>query len=527
MFTKPQILTGCSIAIFALMSACSQDQSTSSNSASTTAAETVTNNEAIATTPLGKLQGELLADKDVIAFKGVHYGQSTAGENRFLPPKPMLPWEGIKEATEFGDSCPQGGEVGRTTKTGKLLGHSEDCLVLNVWTPAADDKQRPVMVWLHGRGFYAGSGAEALYDGANLANRGDLVVVTINHRLNVFGYMYLGDVGGEKFAASGNAGVQDMQLALEWVRDNISAFGGDGSNVTIFGESGGGVKVTTLLGTPSAKGLFQRGIIQSGARPTGIPLASAKQATKTVMEKLKLSTAEELQALPMETLLAAVANPVRTTPNFGPVTDGGYLPRDMFLPDSAPSAVGVPIIVGSNENEYSLYERTNPNFGKMTNAELEAALKPELGERYGAVIAAYAESRDTSDPWEIYIAIRSNRFHAGTNLVASIHSAAAPVYLYSFDFKATERLGAAHGAEIPFVYNNATENPNARPGADKVETAMSEAWIAFARTGNPNHSGIPEWPTYNTDTRQGMIFDVESTIVNDIRALERKVWETE
>ena len=509
---------------FAILSACSGDRGATTADVSDTAASVMTD-PALARTPLGRLRGQALDNKNVVVFKGVHYGKSTAGNNRFLPPQAVEAWEGVQDATQFGDVCPQGGDVGRTTISGETLDISEDCLVLNVWTPAADDKARPVMVWLHGRGFYAGSGSEQLYDGANLAKRGDLVVVTINHRLNVFGYMYLGEVGGEKFAASGNAGVQDMQLALEWVRDNIAAFGGDGNNVTIFGESGGGVKVTTLFGTPSAKGLFQRGIVQSGARPTGIPLAAAKQATATVMEKLKVSTAEELQALPMETLLGAVANPVRTTPNFGPVTDGGYLPRDMFVPDSAPSAVGVPMIVGSNRNEYALYERANPNYGKMTEAELEAALKPELGEQYGKVIAAYAESRDTTNPWDLYIAIRSNRFHAGTNLVASVHSQAAPVYLYSFDFKATEMLGAAHGAEIPFVYSNATTSPNARPGADKVETAMSEAWIAFARTGNPNHPGMPEWPTYNTETRPGMVFDVESKVVNDIRKLERTVWE--
>src|SRR5690606_26441286 len=167
-------------------------------------------------------------------------------------------------------------------------------------------------------------------------------------------------------------------------------------------------------------------------------------------------------------------------PNFGPIVDGGYLPRHMFVPDSAPSAVGVPVMVGSNRDEYALYERGNPNYGKMTEAELEAALKPTLGDRYEEVIAAYSESRGTSDPWDLYIAIRSNRFHAGTNALASVHSKSAPVYLYSFDFQASEQLGAAHGAEIAFVFSNATENPDARPGAKQVEDAMSEAWIAFA-----------------------------------------------
>lgn len=504
-----------------LLSACSQD------STRQTVADEQAAARPIANTPLGQIAGQPETGKDVLVFKGIHYGQSTAGENRFRPPQPIQPWEGVKEAREFGPVCPQGGEAGRRVKdSDELLPMSEDCLVLNIWTPALDDARRPVMVWFHGRGFYAGAGSEPLYDGANLARRGDLVVVTVNHRLNAFGYLYLGDSGGEEFATSGNVGVQDMELALRWVRDNIHAFGGDGSNVTIFGESGGGVKVGTLLGVPSAKGLFQRGIIQSGARLTGIPLEDARRSTEQLMEALKVSTVQELQAIPMEELLAAISRrDGRTTPNFGPVTDGSYLPQDMFSPESAPSAHGVPIIVGSNRDEYSLYERSNPKFGQMTEAELEQALRPSLGDKYEEVVAAYSESRGTDNPWDLMIAIRSSRFHRGTVRLAEVHSRVAPVYFYSFDFPVTERLGAAHGAEIAFVFNNASENPAAREGTTAVETAMSEAWIAFARSGNPNHPALPHWPTYDTESRAAMIFDAETRVVNDPRPLERKVWE--
>ena len=246
--------------------------------------------EPIAQTKLGALRGVRLDAPGVLVFKGVHYGQSTAGAARFKPPQPVVKWQGVADATRFGDTCPQGGDVGRRTKVeGEILPMSEDCLVLNIWTPALDGKARPVMVWFHGRGFYAGAGSERLYDGARLAKRGDLVVVTVNHRLNVFGHLYLGKVGGEEFATSGNAGTQDMQLALEWVRDNIAAFGGDGSNVTIFGESGGGAKVSTLLGVPSARGLFKRGIIQSGPRLNGTPLDDAIANTETVMTQARRS----------------------------------------------------------------------------------------------------------------------------------------------------------------------------------------------------------------------------------------------
>lgn len=508
-----------------LLSACSQDSSGPQSASEAHIHEHA--DRPVAVTPLGKLAGQHDSEKNVLVFKGIHYGQSTAGENRFRAPKPVTAWDGVKDASNFGPACPQGGQAGRKIKgSDQLLPISEDCLVLNVWTPALDDGKRPVMVWLHGRGFYAGAGSEELYDGANLARRGDVVVVTINHRLNVFGYLHLADLDGENFATSGNAGVQDMELALRWVKDNIQAFGGDSSNVTIFGESGGGVKVGTLLGVPSAKGLFQRGIIQSGARLTGMPLEAARRSTETLMKKLDVTSIEELQAIPMEDMIAAItAADGRTTPNFGPITDGNYLPQDMFSPESAPSAQGVPVIVGSNRDEYSIYERSNPNFGKMTAEELERVLRPSLGKKYEEVIAAYSESRGTDNPWDLYVAIRSNRFHIGSIRLAEVHSKAAPVYFYSFDFPVTERLKAAHGAEIAFVFNNASENPNARPGTADVESAMTEAWIAFARTGNPNHAGMPHWPTYDAETRAAMVFDAETKVVNDPRPLERLVWE--
>jgi para-nitrobenzyl esterase len=483
-------------------------------------------NEPLATTTEGQLRGEKLSDRDVYVFRGVHYGQSTAGAARFKAPQRVAKWQGVKDAVKFGATCPQGGDVGRrTTTSGELLPQGEDCLVLNVWTPAiADNKQRPVMVWFHGRGFYAGAGSEPLYDGARLAKRGDLVVVTVNHRLNVFGYLYLGNVGGKSWQTSGNAGVQDMQLALEWVRDNIAAFGGNPANVTIFGESGGGAKVSTLLGVPSAKGLFQRGIIQSGARAKGLALTAATKNTAAVMTKLNVKSVTELQAVPMDKLLAAVTTTGRTTPDFGPVTDGEYLPADMFDPVAAPSARNVPIIVGTNRDEYALYAREHPIGNKMSDAQLREDLAPSFGSNVEAMISAYKQSRPQASPWDLMVGIRSNRFHIGAIRLAEVASKAAPVYMYSFDFEPTA-LKAAHGAEIPFVFSNATANPNARAGAKAVEDAMSDAWIAFARTGVPTHKGLPTWPKYDAQTRATMVFNTSSQVVNDPRSSERVVWE--
>ncbi len=481
----------------------------------------------VVATKAGRVRGIALATPKVLLFKGMHYGQSTAGRGRFMPPQPVASWDGVKDATRFGDVCPQGGDTGRRSSEGTaLLPHSEDCLVLNVWTPDADARRRPVMVWFHGRGFYAGAGSERLYDGARLAARGDLVVVTVNHRLNVFGYLHLADVGGAPFKTSGNAGVQDMQLALEWVRDNIGAFGGDAGNVTIFGESGGGAKVSTLLGVRSVKQLFKRGIIESGARLAGTPAAVATRNARTVMAKLNVTTVEQLQALPVDTVLAAVTTTGRTTPDFGPVTDGNYLPSDMFTPVAAASAHGIPIIVGTNREEHALYARDHPAFGKpFSEADLRKDLSADFKDPgVDALLAAYRQSRPNATPWDLMVAIRSNRFHVSAIRLAEAQSKVAPVYHYSFDFAPTA-LGAAHGAEIGFVFSNATANPAAKPGARAVEDAMSEAWIAFARTGNPNHPGMPVWPAYDADARAVMVFNTTTAVVNDPRASERHVWE--
>jgi len=474
----------------------------------------------------GRLRGTLLPDPAVYVFRGVHYGESTAGTARFKSPRRVAKWQGVKDAVKFGSICPQAGDPGRRTTTpDELLSPSEDCLVLNIWTPAIEGGgTRPVMVWLHGRGFYAGAGSEPLYDGARLARRGDVVVVTINHRLNVFGYLHLAEVGGKEFTNSGNAGVQDMQLALEWIRDNIAAFGGNPDNVTIFGESGGGVKVSTLLGVPSARGLFHRGIIQSGARTRAMPAEMASRNAQTVMQKLGIKTVAELQSVPMEKLLAAVTTTGRTMPDFGPVVDGSYLPANMFEPEVAPIARGIPVMVGSNKDEYALYAREHPLIGKMTEAQLRENLLRDYGANTDALIAAYRQARPQATPWDLMVAIRSNRFHIGTVRLAEAASKVSPVFVYSFDFEASP-LKAAHGSEIAFVFSNATASPTARPGAKAVEDAMSEAWIAFARTGNPNHAGMPTWPTYDAQNRATMIFDTTSKVVNDPRAPERKVWE--
>jgi para-nitrobenzyl esterase len=498
------------------------------------AAKTESSSGPVVETTSGKIRGTVI-DK-VNAFKGVPYGASTAGAGRFMPPSKPAAWSDIRDAVEIGHRSPQQPgrlEIPEVAAMDRQQPMGEDCLVVNVWSKGLKDgRKRPVMVWLHGGGFASGCGDYAMYDGANLARKRDVVTVTVNHRLNVYGYLYLADIGGAKYADASNAGHRDIVLALEWVRDNIANFGGDPGNVTIFGQSGGGGKVATLMAMPSAKGLFHRAICQSGASIKGISRADATKGAEALLAKLNLKAAQidQLQTMPFEQLTAAVLTPGLGL-RLGPVVDGKTLLHDPFDPAAPEESATVPLLIGTVEEEVNFFPATP--LDPIDDADLHKRVKQTTRADDAVVdnlIAIYKKGRPNKSNVEIYQIIASDAtFSASVRTEADRKAAQgkAPVYKYYFTWQSPVREGklrSYHTLEIPFVLENVDEAKTMTgTGQDRyaLSDKMSAAWAAFAKTGAPSAKGLPHWPAFTADQRATMIFDDQCKLVNDPYKEER------
>jgi para-nitrobenzyl esterase len=507
-------------------------------------------------TASGKLRGRNIAG--IHSFLGVRYGHSTAGPNRFMPPQKPKPWTGIQDAFSYGDSAPQSNPArppaaASRSEIGRLIGgtdgpqpaESEDCLFLNVWTPGVNDNgKRPVMFWLHGGGFTSGSDSSALYIGANLARRGDVVVVGINHRLGALGFTHLGDLAGNRFAHSGNVGMLDAIAALEWVRDNIDRFGGDPKRVMIFGESGGGQKVSMLLGAPPAKGLFHRAVIESGPGPKMMERERATEVARMLLAEVGMDArrAADLQSLPVEKIVEAqfaLGRKLPTIPGFidgfAPVLDPAVLPAHPFYPHATRISEDVPVIIGNNRTEMTLFA-DRAAFSVDDNG-MKTRVKAIIGDRAEEVIQVYRRSNPKATPSELLFLIWTD--HPTTifsNNIAERRAALgkAPTYRYRFDWETPAlggRLKSPHTLEMPFVFDNVQVAPGLTGGASPEAVALaarvSEAWIAFAANGDPNtkKSELPDWPAYDPPRRTTMLFNNESRVADDPGAEERKLME--
>jgi para-nitrobenzyl esterase len=494
-------------------------------------ADTATKYESPAVeTTAGKIRG--VVHSGIYSFRGVPYGASTAGSNRFMPPRKPEPWSGVRDAFQNGPSAPQLNGPANAL----VLNHrqpalqGEDCLVVNVFTSGVNEgRKRPVMVWLHGGGFAGGAGSAHAFDGMNLARSGDVVVVAVNHRLNIFGYLYLAEVGGQKYADSGNAGILDVVAALEWVRDNIAHFGGDPGNVTIFGQSGGGAKVSHLVAMPPAKGLFHKAIIESGSSLKGLHPEEAQKTTERILAKLNLqpNQVDELQRLPVERLIAAI-DPRGSAPGtaplpLAPVVDGRAFPRDPFEPTAPEISADVPMIIGSVNTEGTFFTPPDSPLFSLDEAGLRERLNSQFHDATNKLIDLYRKEVPNATPSELYFLTTAFPMAAITQAERKAALAKAPVYMYLFTWETPVEGGKRHSPhtiELPFVFNNVAEQPEevgTGPELQPLADKMSGAWTAFAHTGNPSAAGVPKWPAYTANDRATMIINNEWKVANDPR----------
>ncbi len=499
--------------------------------------------KAIAVTRSGKLEGERAGK--IYVFKGVPYAAPPVGERRWRPPRPVEAWSGVRPAKKYGAAAPQNpmpvNPPGADTDVGQ---QDESCLFLNIWTPGLDDARRPVMVWIHGGAFIIGSGNEPSSHGANLAARGDVVVVSVTYRLGALGFMNLEEATGGRIPATGNEGLLDQVAALAWVRDNIAALGGDPANVTVFGFSAGAMSIADLMGLPAARGLFHKSIHQSGAANTVGPRDAAVKITQEYLKVLGLTgrNAEKLLALPWKELLAAQQQlqiRLRATEHvltpFRPVVDGDVLPEFPIEAMRKGSAQGVITLAGTVLDEWRGLSVGEPGIREINEARVTARLSRLLGpERVPDMLKTYREARLKRgagvSPFDVLAAVQTDlMFRIPTiQLVEAQRDSGQPAYNYIFTYGSPleDRFyGACHGLDRRFVFGTYDDPAcGSGPAIERLSKSIQEAWLAFARSGNPSCKSLGKWPAYGRE-RLMMLLDTESRLAAAPFEEERRAWD--
>jgi para-nitrobenzyl esterase len=490
----------------------------------------------IVETTLGRLRGT--RERGLEVFRGIPYAAPPTGARRFRPPAPAAPWAGVRDATRFGPSAPQlpvafdlieGMEVGET---------SEDCLTLNVVTPAADGGRRPVLVWIHGGAFTIGSGSQPIYDPRALVRRGDVVVVTVNYRLGALGFLAL-----EGPETATNAGLLDQTAALRFVRENAAAFGGDAGNVTVFGESAGGMSIGCLLGMPSARGLMGRAIPMSGAAHNVNDAETAARVRRDLCRELGVADGDEaaLRAAPVGALLQAQsrceASYWRATIRMGfrPTVDGRSLPEPPIEAIRRGLSAEVEVLVGATRDEWRMFGFMDPEAWKLDDEALSRRLEARVPGAAERILAAYRAARPGASAVDLFFAIESDRFFRIPAIrLAEAQCAHQPrTFSYLFTWESPlmgGRLGACHGIDVPFVFGRigspaAEKFAGGGPRAEALAAAAMDAWLAFARTGDPSHAGLPRWDRFDTERRATMLFGPSLDLADDPFGAERAAWE--
>lgn len=463
----------------------------------------------------------------ILAFRGLRYAAPPVGALRFRPPQPLEPWTEVVDAAEFGNAAIQSLGQGDAPFDER---YSEDCLYLNVWTSALTGK-KPVMVWFHGGGFSSGAAGRPTYWGDQFAED-EVVLVSVNHRLNAFGFTQLPPEWGDDYKSSGIAGILDLVAALEWVKANIALFGGDPDNVTIFGESGGGAKVSMLLGMPKARPLYHKAIIQSGAALDTSPRDFAEALGGALIDHLGIAEGDvaELATIDAQKIfdgqeaaieaVRAMAPEAFLAGGFGPNIDPDYLPRGPFTPGAQDMIADVPLIIGTNKDEGTMFASQPP---ETTEAQLLARANEVYPGRGDGVVAALRQAYPGYSAGELLTALIGNRMFWQDSITLAERKArqSAPVWMYRMDYELPTMNGylkAGHATELSYVfgtYDNIRDFVGTGPEPARMSAQMHPAWVAFAKSGNPQHAGIPTWPEYDSDRRATMVFDLESRVVRD------------